>query len=71
METHPREGVMKEEMFPNTKKSFHQRVFGEFWNLRGQDNKEGEKKTPQNTCLTATPSGEVAQMLTSATSKQG
>ena len=34
METHPREGVMKEEMFPNTRKPFHQWVCGEFWNLR-------------------------------------
>ena len=30
----------------------------------------GEKKT-QNTCLTTTPSGKVAQMLTSATSERG
>ena len=35
--------------------------------------KGGEKKTkkPQITCLTTTPSGEVAQTPTSATSKQG
>ena len=40
METHPREGVVKEEKFPNTGKPSHQRVFGEFWNLRGQHNQE-------------------------------
>ena len=31
--------------------------------------KEKKKKNPQNRCLTATASGEVAQMLTSATSE--
>ena len=31
----------------------------------------GKKKSPQNTCLTTTASGEVAQMLLSATSKRG
>ena len=38
-----------------------------------QHNQEGKKKkkNPQNTLLNATPSGEVAQMLTSATSEQG
>ena len=70
METHPREGVVKEEKFPNTRKPSHWWVCGEFWNLRGQHNQEGEKETPQNTCQTATPSIEVAQTLTSATSKQ-
>ena len=45
METHPSEGVVKEEKFPNTRKPSHQRVCGEFWNLRGQHNQEG-KKTP-------------------------
>ena len=70
METHPREGVMKEEKFPNTKKPSHWQICGEFWTLRGQHNQEG-KKNPQNTCLTSTPSREVAQMLTSASSEQG
>ena len=67
METHPREGVMKEEMFPNTRKPFHQWVCGEFWNLRQQHNREGEKKknTSQIRCLTATSSGEVGQTLAS------
>ena len=61
METSPREGVMKEEKFPNTKKSSHQWVCGEFWNLRGQ----------HNLCsLTKTPRGERAQILVLSTSEQ-
>ena len=35
-ETCPREGIVKEEKFPNIRKPSHQRVCGEFWNLRGQ-----------------------------------
>ena len=42
---HPGEGVLKEEMFPNTRKHSHRRVCGEFWNLRGQHNWEEKKKT--------------------------
>ena len=76
METCPREGVVKVERFPNSRKPSHWWVCGEFWNLRGQRNWEGKQnktkqKSPQNMCLTTTPSGEVAQMLTSATSEQG
>ena len=71
METRPGEGVVKEK-FPNTRKPSHQRVCGEFWNLRGQLNREGKiNKSPQITCLTVTPSGEAAQMLAFATSKRG
>ena len=72
METLPREGVLKEK-FPNTRKPSHQQVCGEFWNLRGQHNWERKKKkqNPQNRCLTATDSGEVAQMLVYATSQRG
>ena len=44
METHPREGVVKEEKFPNARKPSHQRVCGEFWDLRGQHNRERKKK---------------------------
>ena len=64
---------MKEEKLPHSRKPSHRWVCGEFWNLRGQHNQEKEKKkkTPQNTCLTATASRDVAQMLTSATSEQG
>ena len=43
MDTHPREGVMKEK-FPNTRKPSHWQVYGEFWNLRGQHNRERGKK---------------------------
>ena len=39
--------------------------------VRGQHNWEKKKKNPQNTHLTATPSGEAAQTLASTTSKQG
>ena len=61
------------EKFPNSRKPSNRRVCGEFWNLRGQHNQEGKKKinkTPQITCLTATPR-EVAQMPVSGTSKWG
>ena len=74
METHSRKGVVKEEKFPNARKPSHQRVCGEFWDLRGQHNRERKKKkktSPQNMHLTATHSGEVAQMLASTTSKWG
>ena len=70
-ETYPLEGVVKEKKFPNNRKPSHQRVCGEFWNLRGQHNQEKKKKKKtQNTHLTATPSG-VAQTLASATSERG
>ena len=46
-------GVVKEK-FPHNKKPSHRRVCGEFWNLRRQHNLEGEKKSPENTRLTAT-----------------
>ena len=63
------------EKFPNTRKCSHQRVFGEFWNLRGQHNQE-ETHTHTHThthitSLTTTPSGEVAQTLESTSCKQG
>ena len=41
---YPGKGVLKEEMFPNTRKHSHRRVCGEFWNLRGQHNWEEKKK---------------------------
>ena len=46
METHPREGVVKEEKFPHCRKPSHRFVCGEFWSLRGQHNQEGEKRKP-------------------------
>ena len=66
MEIHPREGVVKEEKFPNTRKPSHQRVCEEFWNLRGQHKEEGD---PQIMRLIAAPSGEEAQTLVSTSSK--
>ena len=46
---------------------------GSFEISEGNITEKGKKKKPdpQNTCLTATASREVAQMLVSATSKQG
>ena len=70
MENCPGKGVVKEK-FPNSRKPSHQWVCGEFWNLRGKHNQEGEKKkNPQNTRLTAAPSREVAQTLVSTTSEE-
>ena len=46
MEILPREGVVKEEKFANTRKPSHQRICGEFWNLRGQHNWEEKEKKP-------------------------
>ena len=43
MEICPREGVVKEEKFPNTRKPSHGQVCGEFWNLRAQHNWEENK----------------------------
>ena len=75
MEIYPREGVVKEEKFPNTRKPSHRWVYGEFWNLRGQHNREktnnNNNKTPQITRLNSTPIGEVAQMLLSVKSHRG
>ena len=47
MEIYPREGVVKEEKFPNTRKPSHRWVYGEFWNLRGQHNREKTNKQQQ------------------------
>ena len=53
-ETHPGEGVMKEEKFPHNRKHSHRHVSGELWNLRGQHNQEEKKKnteyTPKHNC---------------------
>jgi len=68
MEACPREGVVKEEKLPNTREPSHQRVYGEFGNLKGQHNQEGEKKKHRICALTTTPSREIARMLASATS---
>ena len=69
-ETCPGKGVVKEK-FPNSRKPSHQRVCGEFWNLRGQHNWEENTHThTHNTSLTTIPRGEVAQTLRSVTSEQ-
>ena len=75
METRTGEGIVKEEKFPNSKKPSHQRVCGEFWNLRGQHNWEENTHTHththiQNGHLITTASGEVAQTLAFTTSQQ-
>ena len=70
MEIHPKEGVLKEEKFPNSRKPSHWWVCGEFGNLRGQHNWEGKRKNPQNTHLNTTASGKVSQTLAFATSQQ-
>ena len=57
---------MKEEKFPNTRKPSHLWVCGEFWNLRGQHNREEKNQNPHIMCLTTTASGEVAQGLAEA-----
>ena len=62
---------MKDEKFPHSRKPSHKLICGEFWNLRGQHNQDKEKEKPQNTHLTATASGEVAQTLPSVTSTLG
>ena len=44
METCPKEGVVKEETLPNTKKPSHWQVCGEFGNLSGHHNREEKNK---------------------------
>ena len=43
MESHPREGVVNEKKFSNTRKPSHRCICREFWNLRGQHNWEENK----------------------------
>ena len=49
METHPRDGVMKEEEFPHNRKLSNRRVCGELWNLREQHNWEKERNNTEHT----------------------
>ena len=70
MQTYPWEGVVREEKLPHSRKLSHRSGCGELWNLRGHHNRKGEKN-PQNTHLTATVSGEIAQKLVSTTSNWG
>ena len=65
---------MNGEKFPNTRKSSHWWVCGEFWKLRGQHNWEEKKKKNKNTNpqimpLIAMPCEEVTQTLVSASSE--
>ena len=51
--TCPGEGVVPEEKFPHSRKSFHRQVCGVFWNLRGQHNqKETHTHTHTHTICT-------------------
>ena len=52
MEACPGEGVVKEEKFPNRRKTSHWRVCGEFWNLKWQHNWEKKKKRKKTTNYT-------------------
>ena len=47
-------GISPSNEYPHSRKPFHRRVCGEFWNLRRQNNWEKKIKNPQNTRLTAT-----------------
>ena len=67
METRPGEGVM--EKFPKSRKPLTGRSVRSFGISEG--NITRRKKNPQNMRLTPTPSRDVAQMLVTATSKQG
>ena len=59
------------EKFPNSRKSSHRWVCGEFCNLRGQHNWEREKKKKTKPTEYAAASREVAQTLASASREQG
>ena len=59
-ETHPTKGILKEGKFPKTRKTSHQQVCGEFWNLREQHNWE-EKKQKQNKTHSYVPDGNSQQ----------
>ena len=68
--THPREGVVKEQKFPNTRKPSRQQVCGSFGISEGNITGREKRKNPQNMRLTATASREVTQRLMSTTSEQ-
>ena len=71
METHPGEGVVKEEKFPNTGNPLTGRSVGTFGISEGNITWIKRKKKTQIMRLTATPRGEVAQMLVPTSSEQG
>ena len=66
---------MKEEKFPNSRKPSHRRVCGSFGisegNITRRKTKQNRKQPQNNMHLTATPRGEAAQRVASATSKRG
>ena len=62
-ETHTREGVVKKEKFPNTRKPSHQWSVGSFGISEGNITRRGKypkNKTHRICALTTTPSGEIA-----------
>ena len=61
---------MKEESFQTVGKPLTGRSLGSFGISEGKITGRG-KKNPQNTCLTTTPSGEVAQTLASINNEWG
>ena len=69
-ETRPREGVMKEEKFPTPGNALTSGSMGSFGISEGNITGKGKKKHRIH-ALTTTPSGEEAQMLVTASSKQG
>ena len=72
METRPGEGVVKKEKFPHSRKPLTGVFVGSFGITEGNIiGREKHKNKPQNICLIAAASREVAQMLTSTTSKWG
>ena len=68
---------MKKEKLPHNRKHSHRRVSGELWRVSGElwilswSITGKKKRNPQNTYLTTTTSGEVAEILASATSEWG
>ena len=71
METCSGERGVKEEKFPYNRKPCHRPFCGELWNLRGQYKMGGGEQNPQNMHVTATNSGEGAQMFVSTTRESG
>ena len=68
-EIHSRKLVVKEQKFPNSRKSSGS--VGSFGISEGNVTGRKTKTKIQNTLLTETARGEVAQMLTSASSERG
>ena len=67
METHPGEGVVKEEKFPNSRNPSHWQVSGSLGISEGNITRRVEKKNTENMHLSTTTNREVPQMLTSTT----